>query len=121
MVVRSSNSFPSETLPHQALKSFKIPEKLAPEGFPTSALREISSLLSLTHPNVIEVIEVVVDDLNRVFMVSQSHSSSRHCHVAAALGYWVLVVEKRLFFQSVWSSQEACVCRCPLGSLYSAT
>lgn len=55
----------------QALKSFKVPEKLEAEGFPTSTLREISSLLSLTHPNVIEVVEVVADKNQKVFMVGR--------------------------------------------------
>jgi cell division cycle 2-like protein len=43
---------------------------LVREGFPTSALREISLLLQLRHENIVNVREVVIgSDLNKIFVV----------------------------------------------------
>lgn len=54
-----------------ALKSFKRPKVLESEGFLTAGLREISSLLTLRHPNVIEVVEMAVDTEDKVYMVME--------------------------------------------------
>ncbi|KAG7954305.1 hypothetical protein I3843_11G010000 [Carya illinoinensis] len=40
-------------------------------GFPISSLREINILLSFNHPSVVGVKEVVMDDLDNVFMVME--------------------------------------------------
>jgi len=51
-----------------ALKQIKLHKGL--EGFPATSLREISILLSLDHPNIINVREVVVGNgADKVFMV----------------------------------------------------
>lgn len=53
-----------------ALKRVKLSNELVREGFPTSALREISVLLQLQHPNLVNAREVVVgSDLNKIFVV----------------------------------------------------
>nr|XP_043617406.1 cyclin-dependent kinase G-2-like [Erigeron canadensis] len=41
------------------------------EGFPITALREISVLSLLQHPSVVDVKEVVMDDFNGVYMVME--------------------------------------------------
>ena len=53
-----------------ALKRVKLSKELVREGFPTSALREISLLLQLRHENIVNVREVVMgSDLNKIFVV----------------------------------------------------
>eukprot|EP01053_Blabericola_migrator_P002010 Blabericola_migrator_1__2009@NODE_1548_length_4304_cov_95_805759_g590_i1_p2_GENE_NODE_1548_length_4304_cov_95_805759_g590_i1NODE_1548_length_4304_cov_95_805759_g590_i1_p2_ORF_typecomplete_len224_score39_38Pkinase/PF00069_25/2_5e39Pkinase_Tyr/PF07714_17/3e30Kdo/PF06293_14/1_6e12RIO1/PF01163_22/2_3e11WaaY/PF06176_11/7_7e09Kinaselike/PF14531_6/9_7e08Pkinase_fungal/PF17667_1/1_5e06APH/PF01636_23/0_0049Seadorna_VP7/PF07387_11/0_018Choline_kinase/PF01633_20/0_021Haspin_kinase/PF12330_8/2_7Haspin_kinas len=54
-----------------ALKSIKILDILKPEGFPIAALREFSGLLDLTHSNIVEVFEIVVDKYDQVYMVME--------------------------------------------------
>lgn len=41
------------------------------DGFPMSALREINILLSLNHPSVVDVKEVVMDECGNVFLVME--------------------------------------------------
>ena len=51
-----------------ALKKLKLSHER--EGFPVTSLREIATLLSARHPNVVNVREVVVGrDLGNVFIV----------------------------------------------------
>ncbi|KAL0476719.1 CDKG-2 [Acrasis kona] len=53
-----------------ALKRIKLPQELLVEGFPTSALREISTLMQMQHPNLVNAHEVVVgSDYNKIFVV----------------------------------------------------
>lgn len=52
-----------------ALKKVKM--TIERDGFPLSALREMNILLSLHHPSVVNVKEVVMDDLDSVFMVME--------------------------------------------------
>lgn len=52
-----------------ALKMVKMGREK--EGFPMSALREMNILLSLDHPSVVIVKEVVMGDLDKVFMVME--------------------------------------------------
>ena len=53
-----------------ALKRVKLNKELVREGFPTSALREVSLLLQLKHENIVNVREVVMgSDLNKIFVV----------------------------------------------------
>lgn len=55
-----------------ALKQIKFDADMTKEGFPVSALREISVLLSLSHPCVVTVREMVVGTaLDKVFMVME--------------------------------------------------
>ena len=54
-----------------ALKKVKI-SKDSRDGFPLTALREVNVLLSLYHPNIVNVTEVVVGaSLDSVFMVME--------------------------------------------------
>jgi cyclin-dependent kinase 10 len=56
-----------------ALKRIRIDSEN--NGFPVSALREISLLRNLSHPNIVSVLEVVVaDGLENIFMVME------YCH-----------------------------------------
>ncbi|KAJ7956079.1 Kinase family protein [Quillaja saponaria] len=52
-----------------ALKKVKM--NIDRDGFPLSSLREINILLSLNHPSVVNVKEVVMGDLDSVFMVME--------------------------------------------------
>lgn len=53
-----------------ALKEIKLNNEV--EGFPLTALREVSILVSLRHPNVVHVREVVVgSNLNKIYMVME--------------------------------------------------
>eukprot|EP00252_Welwitschia_mirabilis_P002994 TRINITY_DN1300_c0_g1_i1.p1 TRINITY_DN1300_c0_g1~~TRINITY_DN1300_c0_g1_i1.p1 ORF type:complete len:566 (-),score=90.61 TRINITY_DN1300_c0_g1_i1:2158-3855(-) len=53
-----------------ALKKVKMERQR--EGFPISALREINILLSLNHPSIVNVKEVVIgSDIDKVFMVME--------------------------------------------------
>lgn len=52
-----------------ALKKVKMAAET--EGFPVMSLREINILMSLHHPAIVEVKEVVTDDLDGVFMVME--------------------------------------------------
>jgi cell division cycle 2-like protein len=55
-----------------ALKQIKFDPLLLRDGFPIAALREISVLLSLSHPNIVTVREMVVGDtFDKVFMVME--------------------------------------------------
>lgn len=55
-----------------ALKHIKYHEKVWEEGFPLTSLREISILLELNHPNIVNVVEIVVgENPNQVFMVME--------------------------------------------------
>lgn len=52
-----------------ALKKVKLEKER--EGFPLTALREINILLSFHHPSVVDVKEVVMGNLDSVFMVME--------------------------------------------------
>ena len=55
-----------------ALKQIKFDDEMTKEGFPVTALREISVLLSLSHENVVSVQEMVVgSSFDKVFMVME--------------------------------------------------
>jgi len=55
-----------------ALKQIKFDPQLSKDGFPVAALREISILLSLSHPNIVTVREMVVGEKSdKVFMVME--------------------------------------------------
>lgn len=55
-----------------ALKQIKFDPQLLRDGFPVAALREISILLSLSHPNIVTVREMVVGEkFDKVFMVME--------------------------------------------------
>ena len=55
-----------------ALKQVKMSPDAAKEGFPITALRETNVLLSLNHPNIINVHEMVVGtQMDRVYMVME--------------------------------------------------
>lgn len=60
-----------------ALKQIKFDSEMTKEGFPVTALREISVLLSLSHENVVSVREMCVgSSFDKVFMVMEV---SMHC------------------------------------------
>ncbi len=53
-----------------ALKRVKLSNELVRDGFPLSALREISALLQLQHENLVCAKEVVIgSDYNKIFIV----------------------------------------------------
>lgn len=55
-----------------ALKQIKFDPDLSKEGFPVTALREISVLLNLSHESIVTVREMVVGDaFDKVFMVME--------------------------------------------------
>ncbi|KAB2609161.1 cyclin-dependent kinase G-2-like [Pyrus ussuriensis x Pyrus communis] len=54
-----------------ALKKMKMDVDKGYDGFPISALREINILLSFSHPSIVGVKEVVVDDFDGVYMVME--------------------------------------------------
>ncbi|XP_031372286.1 cyclin-dependent kinase 10-like [Punica granatum] len=54
-----------------ALKKVKMSTAYPELGFPLSALREINILLSINHPSIVTVKEVVMDDHDNVFMVME--------------------------------------------------
>lgn len=55
-----------------ALKQIKFDSEMTKEGFPVTALREISVLLSLSHECVVSVREMVVgNSFDKVFMVME--------------------------------------------------
>ncbi|KAK4773322.1 hypothetical protein SAY87_028341 [Trapa incisa] len=54
-----------------ALKKVKMNKEDPDMGFPLSALREINILLSINHPSIVTVKEVVMGDLDNVFMVME--------------------------------------------------
>lgn len=54
-----------------ALKKVKMDIDRDNDGFPLSSLREINILLSFNHPSVVNVKEVVMDDLDSIFMVME--------------------------------------------------
>ena len=55
-----------------ALKQLKLGD--VEEGFPVTALREMAALKSLSHPNVVRLLEVVVGaTMDEVFMVLEHH------------------------------------------------
>ncbi|CAL0330104.1 unnamed protein product [Lupinus luteus] len=49
----------------------KVKMNISRDGFPVSALREMSILLSFNHPSIIGVKEVAVDDYDGTFMVME--------------------------------------------------
>ena len=65
-----------------ALKQIKFDNEMTKEGFPISALREISVLLSLNHECIVTVREMVVGDTHdKVFMVMEC----MECDLQAAM------------------------------------
>lgn len=60
-----------ETGKFMALKKVKMGVERRRDGFPMSALREMNLLLSLHHPSVVVVKEVVMSDEDDVFMVME--------------------------------------------------
>jgi cell division cycle 2-like len=53
-----------------AIKKLKLEKEK--EGFPITALRELSTLISLKHPNIIEVKEVVYgSSLDKIYVVME--------------------------------------------------
>jgi cell division cycle 2-like protein len=65
-------SFPKATDEIVALKQIKFDSEMTKEGFPVTALREISVLLSLSHECVVSVREMVVgNSFDKVFMVME--------------------------------------------------
>ena len=53
-----------------AIKKLKLEKEK--EGFPITALRELSTLISLRHPNIIEVKEVVYgSSLDKIYVVME--------------------------------------------------
>ncbi|EKX35058.1 hypothetical protein GUITHDRAFT_118712 [Guillardia theta CCMP2712] len=52
-----------------ALKQVKLERAI--EGFPLTALRELTVLLGLRHPNIVDVIEIVISPKKQVFMVME--------------------------------------------------
>lgn len=62
----------SETNDIVALKQVKLGRNESKVGFPITALREINILLSLKHPNIVNVREMVVgSSTDKVFMVME--------------------------------------------------
>ena len=51
----------------------------AREGFPLTALRELTVLLELKHPNIVEVFEVVVSPKKQVPTPPYTHHAVRLC------------------------------------------
>lgn len=66
VVFRARDKQTGETV---ALKKVKM--GIERDGFPLSALREMNILLSLHHPSIVNVKEVVMGDLDSVFMVME--------------------------------------------------
>ena len=54
-----------------ALKQIRIPHEERQNGIPITALREISILRSLKHPNIINVLDVAVGDMDEIYMVME--------------------------------------------------
>lgn len=55
-----------------AIKKVKLEPQHEKEGFPISALRELNTLINLTHKNIIDVKEVVFGStLKKVFVVME--------------------------------------------------
>lgn len=54
-----------------ALKKVKMDVNKGDDGFPLSSLREINILSSFSHPSIVNVKEVVMDDGDGVFMVME--------------------------------------------------
>lgn len=54
-----------------ALKKVKMNKQDSDGGFPLTSLREINILLSLNHPSVVGVKEVVMGDVDSIFMVME--------------------------------------------------
>jgi cell division cycle 2-like protein len=55
-----------------AIKKVKLEPQHEKEGFPISALRELNTLINLSHPNIIDVKEVVFGStLKKVFVVME--------------------------------------------------
>lgn len=54
-----------------ALKKVKMDIDRDGDGFPLSSMREINILLSLNHPSIVGVKEVVMGDLDSIFMVME--------------------------------------------------
>lgn len=55
-----------------ALKRIKVDGRAGADTFPVTSLREINALFSVRHPNVVELVEVVVDpETDDVFMVME--------------------------------------------------
>lgn len=54
-----------------ALKKVKMDVHRYDDGFPLSSLREINILLSLSHPSIVNVKEVVMGDLDSIFMAME--------------------------------------------------
>ena len=68
----------------QALKQVKFHAKLWSEGFPVTSLREISIMLELQHPNVVNVKQVVVGNgQHHVFMVRKPQNACINSNVHA--------------------------------------
>ena len=62
-----------------ALKQIKFDDEITTEGFPISALREISVLLALSHESIVTVREMVVGSTNdKVFMVMACYEMDLH-------------------------------------------
>eukprot|EP00761_Pharyngomonas_kirbyi_P009007 gb/GECH01009022.1/.p1 GENE.gb/GECH01009022.1/~~gb/GECH01009022.1/.p1 ORF type:complete len:476 (+),score=102.37 gb/GECH01009022.1/:1-1428(+) len=68
LVYRGQDKFTGEIV---AVKKIKLSTRES-EGFPRSALREISILLTLKHPNIVNVKEVVIGNtINSIFLVME--------------------------------------------------
>ena len=80
-----------------ALKKIKLEQH---GGFPITALREINILLSLRHPNVVEVLEVVVGRANdSVYVVMEYAESDVKRLLTSHRSLFTLSVVKRLMYQ----------------------
>lgn len=53
-----------------ALKKIKLPPSFTAEGFPMTSVREINLLLSLQHPHIVDVTEVVAQGKD-IYMVME--------------------------------------------------
>lgn len=80
-----------------ALKQVKFDSEMLKEGFPVTAMREISVLLALSHECIVTVKEMVVgNDFDKVFMVMEvSRKIFNLYHIILQL---VLMKYQRFFY-----------------------
>lgn len=70
------------------------------EGFPLTSLREVSILLELNHPNIVNVREVVVGaNPNHVYMVMEYSEHELKCLLERDRPSFSLSERKRLLYQ----------------------
>lgn len=97
-----------ETGERVALKQFKFVDEEAQYGFSVTTLREINSILSLCHPNIISVREMVIGStLDKIYMVMDYMPHNLNAYLnRLPKGYFFTQAEIKCMLHQILSGLE---------------